>query len=174
MFKPLTLCSLVVFVSVGTGCGKDDEGVISRQGEPDFVEKFDDDRMDAAISEAESTLDTFVAALKASSEGTDGFAVKKGFTYGTDGKEFIWVGDVSFDGSGFIGTINNEPVNPVGVKLGQKVTIARDAVVDWMFMSNGKLQGGYTIVALIYGTPDQAQYEKQMKIDWSKYKFLGK
>ena len=61
------------------------------------VQKFDDHRMDAAIAEAKSTLDTFVAALKAGSEGTAGFAVKKGFTYGPDGKEFIWVGDVSLD-----------------------------------------------------------------------------
>ncbi len=89
-----------------------------------------------------------------------------------DGEEFIWLNDVRINGDGFEGRVNNEPVNSVGIAMGQVVKISRDELVDWMFMSKGKLRGGYTIVALVYGTPEQTQYEKNMGIDWSQYKFL--
>ncbi len=162
----------VILLSLMTGCDMNSDGVVRREGEPDYFETFDENLMDAAIAEAKSTLDTFVSELKDRSSGSEGFAIKKGFNYGKDNKEFIWVGEVSLDGSGFQGIINNEPVNQIGVELGQRVKVDRDEVADWMFMSNGRLQGGYTIVALIYGTEEQSQYEASMGIDWSMYKFL--
>nr|WP_267908158.1 DUF2314 domain-containing protein [Cerasicoccus arenae] len=48
----------------------------------------------------------------------------------------------------------------------------REEVSDWMYLQDGHLRGGYTIAALIYGTPDQEGVTKSMGIDWSKYKFL--
>ena len=86
--------------------------------------------------------------------------------------EFIWITEVRRDGDGFVGKVNNEPVNAVGVSLGQATKVARADVADWMFMSHGALRGGYTIVALAYGTPEQAEYGESMKIDGKAYKFL--
>jgi uncharacterized protein YegJ (DUF2314 family) len=155
-----------------SGCAEDQDGVIRREGEPDYVTAFDEQRMEAAISEARSTLPTFIEALESRDEDRDAFAIKKGFPYGEDGEEFIWITDVRRSGDGFVGRVNNEPVNAVGVELGETVHVARDELADWMFMLHGKLQGGYTIVALAYGTPEQAEYEESMGIDWSAYEFL--
>ncbi|MBN1911856.1 MAG: DUF2314 domain-containing protein [Pirellulales bacterium] len=143
---------------------------------PNYSTEFDEDRMDAAIAEAKSTLDTFVTALKAKKGSDKLFSVKKGFKYGTgdDDIEYIWISDVRLAGDGFQGKLGNEPVNSIGVKLGQNVKVARDEVVDWMYMSDGKLQGGYTTVALAYGSPEQEKFERAMGIDWSRYKFLKK
>ena len=83
--RRLLLGMLALVAVTAGGCQKKDQGVLWREGEPDYVETFDKQRMDAAISEARATLETFVAALDAQAEGTDRFAIKKGFSYGKDG-----------------------------------------------------------------------------------------
>jgi uncharacterized protein YegJ (DUF2314 family) len=170
MERRALVLAILFALSIG-GC-KDKGGVLKREGQSDFVTKFDEKRMDAAIAEAKGSLNVFEAALEARAPGTDGFCVKKGFGFGNEGKEFIWVGDVRKEDGGFKGTVDNEPVNPVGVKLGEEVLVERGDVVDWMYNLNGKLKGGYTIVALTYGTPEQDEYTKKMGVDWGAYKFL--
>jgi uncharacterized protein YegJ (DUF2314 family) len=160
---------------LASGCGeKKEDRVVRREGEPDFVQAADEELMDAAIAEAKSTLGTFVSALQAQDVRKTSFNIKKGYAFGREGKEFIWISEVKLVGTDFEGRINNEPVNDIGVKLGQTVRVKRDEVADWMFMDGGRLQGGYTIVALVYGSDEQKQYEKNMQIDWSQYKFLKK
>jgi uncharacterized protein YegJ (DUF2314 family) len=56
--------------------------------------------------------------------------------------------------------------------LGESVRVQPEEVEDWMFFSEGRLKGGYTVVALVHGTGEQASYEQEMGIDWSSYKFL--
>jgi uncharacterized protein YegJ (DUF2314 family) len=165
--------TLVMLTLTGfAGCRRNDDGVVRREGQPDYYEAFDERRMDAAMAEARATLGTFIAALDAREEGADGFAVKKGFPHGEGEREFIWINQVRREGGAFIGRVNNEPVNALGISLGESVRVERDDVVDWMFMSKGSLRGGYTIVALAYGTPDQDTYGERMKIDWKAYRFL--
>ena len=163
---------LITCTAVLSGCGLGSDGVVQREGQPDYVEAYDQGRMDAAIAEAEGTLDTFVEALRADNPDHSGFALKKGFAYGESGKEFIWIDTVALDGDGFTGVINNAPVNDIGVSEGEKVRVARSEVADWLYMDGESLRGGYTVVALAYGSKEEAQYEKQMGIDWSRYEFL--
>lgn len=66
----------------------------------------------------------------------------------------------------------NEPLNDIGVGLGETVRVIPEEVEDWMFFSEGRLNGGHTVVALVYGTEEQAAYEQEMGIDWTSYKFL--
>lgn len=153
-------------------CGEKEEQVLRREGEPDFVRVSDRELMDAAIAEAKSTVDRFVTALQARDSRTSGFAIKKGFITNPGDREFIWINEVELVGDAFEGRINNEPVGDVGVKLGQVVRVERDEVVDWMFLSDGRLQGGYTIAALVHGTEEQAAYEEDLGITWTQYEFL--
>lgn len=168
----IAFCILFVFC-LASSCGvKKEVTVLRRKEHSDFVQAFDRKLMDAAIDEAKSFLETFVSALQAQDAGMKNFTIKKGYTFGGEEKEFIWINEVKLVGTDFEGKINNEPVNDIGVKLGQTVRVKRDEVVDWMFMDGGRLRGGYTIVALVYGTDKQELYEKNMRIDWSQYKFL--
>ncbi len=70
--------------------------------------------------------------------------------------------------------MNNEPHYVGYLESGQRVRIQRDEIDDWMYFEDGSLRGGYTIVALVYGTKKQDQYEADMKIDWDQYGFLHK
>ena len=149
-----------------------EEKVVKREGQPDVVRVFDDDRMDAAISEAKSSLNKFITALEAHAPKTGGFAIKKAFVHGDGQKEFIWISEVRLADGVLEGEIGNEPVNDIGVALGETVRVKQEEVEDWMFMSEGRLTGGYTVVALVYGTEEEASYEQNMGIDWTSYEFL--
>lgn len=169
LLHALALCASLL---LSGACGRHDDGVIRRPGHPDYVEVYDEARMDAAIAEAKSTLDRFDSALEVRAEGTDGYSIKKGFPYGEDSKEFIWVDVVRAAPGGYVGTIGNKPVHAVDVAMGSTVHVDREDVVDWMYLLDGRLRGGYTIVALSFGSPEQADYERTLGIDWSLYKFL--
>jgi len=162
-----------VVLLAASSCSRRDSRVVKREGEPDYVRVSDQTRMDRAMAEARSTIDNFVAALAARTPGTMGFAVKKGYPCPGDAKEFIWINEVGMDGDVFVGTVNNEPVDTKQVRLGQKVRVKRGEIADWMYLERGRLRGGYTIVALVHGTPQQNEYGKNLQIDWSDYEFLG-
>jgi uncharacterized protein YegJ (DUF2314 family) len=69
--------------------------------------------------------------------------------------------------------IDNAPVDVPSLREGQRVTLSRGEVVDWMYFDGAEGRGGYTIAALVHGTPEQKGYEAKMGIrDWSRYKFL--
>jgi uncharacterized protein YegJ (DUF2314 family) len=57
----------------------------------------------------------------------------------------MWLTPVSFDGTTFHGTVNNEPEKVKTVRMGQKVTVAPSEISDWMYVENRKLVGGYTL-----------------------------
>jgi uncharacterized protein YegJ (DUF2314 family) len=107
----------------------------------------DDPRMNAAMVKARSTVNTFIAALKSPQPGQSAFSVKMAFTDGTN-TEHMWLTPVSYDGTQFQGTVNNEPEKVNTVKLGQKVTVAPSKISDWMYVENQKLVGGLTLRVL--------------------------
>ena len=146
-----------------------------QENDQNYITDFDQKRMDAAIAEAKANLDQFDAALRAGLLESSSFFVKKGFAYGEDGREFMWLVDVRVTDGGFEGKVDNVPVNPVKVKLGERVVVAREDVADWMIRTDSGLQGAYTLVALACGSDRmEAEELKEMGIDKSKYEFLKK
>lgn len=145
--------SWILFLLLGaslTGCSdtKTVGTTVVRDEEPAVTMVDDDDPvMNEAILKGRETVGQFIDVLKAPTPAQSSFAVKKQFVDG-ENSEFMWVGDVSFDGTKFQGTLQNEPLSLKNVQLGQAVEIPREEVADWMYVEGGKLQGGYTIRAL--------------------------
>jgi uncharacterized protein YegJ (DUF2314 family) len=127
-----------------------------------FVED-DDPRMNAAIEKARATADSFIAALKAPKPGQAGFSVKMVFTAGDEG-EHMWLAPVTYDGTQFHGTINNQPAIVKSVALGDEVSVAPAEISDWMYIDNGKLVGGETLRVLRDGldADERAEFEKSL------------
>lgn len=142
------------------------------RGGPDVVTSFDEARMNAAMAEAKANLPTFIKALNASQPETTKFGIKKGFPTPDGQLEYLWLSQVEMVEGGFHAVVDNKPVNKVGVKLGQTLVIPQHDVADWMFTQGKKLVGGYSIAALIYGTPEQADFERQLGMDFTQYQFL--
>jgi len=107
----------------------------------------DDPRMNAAMEKARSTVNSFITNLKSPKAGQSAFSVKMAFT-DSGNTEHMWLMPVSYDGTNFHGTVNNEPEKVKSVKMGQKVTVAPSKISDWMYVENRKLVGGYTMRVL--------------------------
>lgn len=59
--------------------------------------------------------------------------------------EYMWIDQVDFDGSTISGTLLNQPYIIDNVQAGEAVRLQFDSIVDWMFLSNGNVHGGFTI-----------------------------
>jgi uncharacterized protein YegJ (DUF2314 family) len=138
---------LVLGALIVLGCGT--RGAREREDKVVHVAE-DDPKMNAAIDKARQTVDTFIQALKKPKRSQTAFSVKKAVT---DGKqvEHMWLTDVRFDGTQFHGVINNDPNDVKNVKLGDKASVEKTQISDWMFVEDGKLIGGYTIRVLREG-----------------------
>lgn len=160
----LLLCALTAVTSLNCGGSEDDQKVVRRSGQPDMVYVKDDDaKMEAGIAKARATVPEFIEALKARKSGDEGFAVKKPFPVRKT-QEHIWLTRVSYDGSVFSGTVDNEPVDAKNVTLGEKATVSATELSDWMYIRNGTLMGGQTIRALYdLSTPaGRKKFEKEI------------
>jgi len=69
--------------------------------------------------------------------------------------EFMWVRVLSFDGFSIIGVVDNEPQTLTNIKLGEEITIPLEEVCDWIFSTQGKVYGGFTIQVLRTEMNDQ-------------------
>jgi len=109
----------------------------------------DDLEMNAAIQQAQGSLDVFIAALASPAPGQTYFSIKARFPYGSgDAAEHMWLDDVAFDGERFEATLANEPIYVSDLHIGDRVTIERERISDWMIVDNGRLLGGFTIYVL--------------------------
>ena len=81
-----------------------------------------------------------------------------------DGKaEHIWLADVKFTGNRFVGNVDNKPMYIKGLKIGERESVNPDEVIDWSYVEDGHLVGGYTIRVLYSElTPaEKADFEKR-------------
>jgi uncharacterized protein YegJ (DUF2314 family) len=69
--------------------------------------------------------------------------------------EHFWLSDVTFQNGEFTGTIDNDPGTVGNVKIGQKWTVKKDEISDWMFMRDGKMHGNYTMRPLLKAMPEE-------------------
>ena len=128
--------------------------LIRRDAKPDDVIKVDkanEMAMNAAMSKAKSEIDGFIDSLISPKPKQKEFAVKKAFLCrggATTTHEYIWLVQLSYREGRFYGRIGNDPVEVDGVKAGDSVVLEKKDACDWMFIDDGYLMGGYTILAL--------------------------
>jgi uncharacterized protein YegJ (DUF2314 family) len=107
----------------------------------------DDPGLVAATAEAKRRWPEFVAAFNELRPGRK-CAVKNAAPIKGGGDEQIWI-MVTALGSGTIsGTLGNKPVEDIGLKLGDAVTIQTDDVKDWLFTDGRSMTGGLSIKTL--------------------------
>jgi uncharacterized protein YegJ (DUF2314 family) len=154
----LRLILIIVFLIIGffsRGNGRTrptarsgGNNVVSRPGQPDYFRTPESDpEMDKAIANAPTTVQKFIDALKSPQPNQKSFAIKKGFKQGAM-TEYMWLTDVTYDGTNFRGVLNNDPVDVKNVKIGDALNVSPQEISDWMYVENGKLVGGYTLRVL--------------------------
>jgi uncharacterized protein YegJ (DUF2314 family) len=126
--------------------------------------KNDDPQMAAAMAKAQETLPQFISALQLPSPSQTDFMIKVGFTDEAGGPEYMSVTPVTYDGTRFNGKLHNEPVLVRSIKLGDAVSVEPSRVVDWMYIDDGKMVGGYTLRVL----RDRMTPEQRRRFDESQ------
>jgi uncharacterized protein YegJ (DUF2314 family) len=108
-----------------------------------------DPEMDRAVEEAQARLPEFVRRF----EAQDGkhFSIKAPIT-SAGNTEFIWIDVTTIDATQVTGELGNEPANLPGYKLGQRVRVKLDDIVDWMIVTNPEKQqfdGGFSVAVVM-------------------------
>ena len=65
-----------------------------------------------------------------------------------DAVEHMWLSEIEFDGEMISATLLNSPNQLTSIEEGDRVTLLRDQVEDWMYVMGGRVYGGYTIQVL--------------------------
>ena len=134
------------------------QGPSAHAGDPVVTFGNDDVEMNTAIQNARATLDDFLDLLQTGGFDGQDPALKVAIPYGEDNFEHIWVGNFQMMvGGKFQGQIGNDPVYVTNVKLGDQYVFGRDQVSDWMYFSQEKIHGAYTLRVILPQLPeDQA------------------
>ena len=124
---------------------------------------YDEKEMDAAIARARGEVDSFIQEL--SKPTGEDHAVKVPIT-DKGQTEHFWINELSYGNGQFEGTINNDPGLVTNVQNGQKWSVGKDEISDWMFMRDGKMHGNYTMRPLLKTLPaDEAEKYRSMLAD---------
>ena len=117
----------------------------------------------AAIKEARDTVEQFVRQLASPLPDQSDFSVKVPIQDG-GGTHFLWLQDVSFHDGRFEGKLGPDAQGLAGVAPGRAVIVDRTAIEDWMYVSSGKLVGGFSLRAIRGQLSGKAreQFEKSM------------
>lgn len=144
--RPSTITFLLVAFLALAACDK--SPVDKAENDEVFHVSDDDPYMRTAFQKAHEGLDAYLAEWRHPAEGNADFAVKVGVTEGAD-TEYFWISPFREDAGTYYGVINNEPSLVSIVKLGQEISFTKEQIVDWLYISNGKMVGNYTACAML-------------------------
>jgi uncharacterized protein YegJ (DUF2314 family) len=139
--RVLTPLLVLTFISTHTSCGSPDSspatgGIIDVNAT--------DPEMLAAMRQARATLPQFLEAVQHHDTASYNFAVKLPFADGAQ-KEYIWLGEPTFENGKWYGTVDNTPEYTHEIKEGERVAFDTANVADWNYTKNGELMGGYSV-----------------------------
>ena len=110
--------------------------------------------MNLAIEKGKNTFHQFEANWKTLKN--NGYSIKVAMKNDDGGIEHIWFNPIEINQENIVARCANEPGKISGLKLGDKRTINKSDVSDWMIVVGNKCYGGYTIRVLAKLDPDNA------------------
>ena len=103
-----------------------------------------DAELDAAITQARDSLETFVEKISTPDPDRTFVALKVRFYPPDELPQDVWVDEVTYSNGVFRGNIGDD-IPALKLEMGEKITINEEEILDWMIVEDGKLIGGYTI-----------------------------
>lgn len=130
-----------------------------------LAEEYDEKEMEAAIQQARDSFSEFQGRFQNPQKGDSDFAIKVKIQ-DKHGMEHFWLTDIETKGEQFVGVIGNDPGIVRNVKHGQKYEFAFADVSDWMYISNGVMQGNYTLRVLMKSMPKREVEALKKQFGW--------
>lgn len=142
-------------------------GAGAQKADPTISYAADDERMNNARAEAVRTLPQFFARLNAPQSGDRDFELKFDLDPSDEGAEFIWSDNIRIDSSGAISaTLANNP-HLQGYRLGQRVDVRRDRIVDWGYRrADGVMQGHHTTRVILMDLEPSMAAQIRQSLGW--------
>lgn len=122
----------------------------------------DDPEMNAAQAKARDSLGEFWKHFILPGGNEAGFALKMAIS---DGRmvEHFWCNEIVGGSSGATCRIDNEPKDVHAVRMGERIPVDPALISDWMYLRDGRIQGGESIrVLLPQMTPEEAAAYREM------------
>lgn len=120
------------------------------------------EEMEVPIKIARASFDEFKTRFRYPEKGDAGFSVKVKIVDG-ENIEHMWLIDIDLESSPFEGTIGNEPFYVSNVSFGERYLFTLEDLSDWMYISNGVVQGNYTIrVSMETMSPEEVASLKEL------------
>jgi uncharacterized protein YegJ (DUF2314 family) len=122
-----------------------------------------DPEMKAAVLRARSEIDEFIKILQSGS--ADFYSIKMRVQQGdSEDTELFWLDNLTYADEIFSGTIDNDPDLVTSVKHGQRVSVKKAEICDWLYVKNQKMYGNYTIRVLLpkYSKQDQDKIRRAL------------
>ena len=125
------------------------------ENNPIFFADGENPKMIEAYQKAQETFKYFWRELsweyRRIIPGLDVACVKLAFTQEIDGEtevEHMWINDINFDGDTIYGILVNQPNELTNVNNGDEVQVPVNQISDWLFATEGKTYGAFTIQAM--------------------------
>jgi uncharacterized protein YegJ (DUF2314 family) len=145
-----------------------------------FYSKSDHPEMLQAFQKARDTFKYFWRELyweyRRIVPALDLACVKIAFTEETDDPEepiveHMWINDINFNGTTISGVLVNEPNELTNVQNGDEVEVPLEQVSDWLFASQGKTYGGFTIHAMRseMSAKEMKEHDKAWGLDFGDF-----
>ena len=85
--------------------------------------------------------------------------------------EHMWINDINFDGEKIYGILVNDPNKLTNVNNGDEVEIPFNQISDWLFASQSKTYGGFTIQAMRseMSTKERKEHDNAWGLDFGNY-----
>lgn len=136
--------------------------------------------MIAAFEQAQNTFKYFWRELsweyRRIIPALDLACVKVAFTQNIDGDaeplvEHMWINEIDYNGERISGILINDPNELTNVRKGDDVAIPLEQISDWLFASQGKTYGGFTIHAMRAAMSDRerAEHDEAWGLDFGDY-----
>lgn len=104
----------------------------------------DDQPMNKAMEVARRKFTKFDSAFESGRFDRDKFSIKVKFPH-PRGNEYIWLTEISKQGSNYWGVITDTPRMTTQVKMGDRVKINERDIADWLYGKDSILHGGFTL-----------------------------
>jgi uncharacterized protein YegJ (DUF2314 family) len=134
--------------------------------EPDrtYDVSTEDAAMNAAIDRGRATLPDFYRLLARPQAGDGEFMVKFDIDP-SEHAEYVWATDLDRSRTPMTGVLINQPVNTED-RLGDRVAIPEDLIVDWGYRRGGVMQGNFTNRVLLNHMPADEAAEFRRFLGW--------
>jgi len=76
--------------------------------------------------------------------------------------EQIWLSDIKFKNGVYYGIVDNHPFYTNVLKKGDSVSFNTEDITDWMYTSNDKIIGAYSIKYLLDQLPERSDQQNQI------------